>query len=203
MDVLAKIRRDLHLPAPEFARRAVRAVVSMAAAPIYLRRCDVVGPFARALGRPIVRNRGRIEIGAECGIGSEFAPVLLEAGPAGRLSFGQRCFLNFGSIFSAQDRVTVGDESRFGPYVIVSDSDGGGRVRPIEIGSRVWVATRAVVLPGVRIGDGSVIMAGSVVCGAIPPGVIAGGVPARVIRPIGEKKPRADDDRSWVHEALQ
>src|SRR5262249_16843342 len=57
--------------------------------------------------------------------------------------------------------------------------------RPVEIGADVWIAGRVTVLPGTTIGDGSVITAGSVVSGTIPAGVVAGGVPARVLRRTG------------------
>lgn len=59
---------------------------------------------------------------------------------------------------------------------------------PIVIEDRVWIGSNAVVLPGVRIGYGSVIGAGSVVSRDIPAMVVAVGVPCRVLRPI------ADDD---------
>jgi len=78
-----------------------------------------------------------------------------------------------------------------GPYAIVMDSDyhaardrGERPTAPISIEEDVWLAGRVSVLRGSRIGRGSVVTAGSVVSGEIPPGVIAGGVPARVIRRI-------------------
>lgn len=55
---------------------------------------------------------------------------------------------------------------------------------PIVIEDRVWLGANVVVLPGVRIGYGSVIGAGSVVSRDIPPMVVAVGVPCRVLRPI-------------------
>jgi galactoside O-acetyltransferase len=58
---------------------------------------------------------------------------------------------------------------------------------PIAIEDRVWIGSNAVVLPGVRIGYGSVIGAGSVVSRDIPPMVVAVGVPARVLRPITDQ----------------
>ena len=59
---------------------------------------------------------------------------------------------------------------------------------PIVLEDKVWIGSNAVVLPGVRIGYGSVVGAGSVVSHDIPPMVVAVGVPARVMRPI------TDDD---------
>ncbi len=53
---------------------------------------------------------------------------------------------------------------------------------PVEIGSNVLIGSNATILPGVRIGDGSVVGAGSLVNRDIPPGVLAAGVPAKVRR---------------------
>lgn len=62
-------------------------------------------------------------------------------------------------------------------------------IRPVHIGNNVWIATDAIICPGVTIGDNSVIGAGSVVTKNIPPNVLAYGVPCRVIREI------TDEDR--------
>lgn len=50
------------------------------------------------------------------------------------------------------------------------------------IGNDVWIGTRAIIMPGVRIGDGAVIAAGAVVTRDVPPYAVVGGVPARVIK---------------------
>jgi len=57
---------------------------------------------------------------------------------------------------------------------------------PVHIGSRVWIGAGAIILPGVTVGDDSVIGAGSVVTKDVPTGVVAVGVPCRVLREIGE-----------------
>jgi galactoside O-acetyltransferase len=58
--------------------------------------------------------------------------------------------------------------------------------RPVVIEDKVWIGANSVVLPGVRIGHGSVIGAGSVVTKDVPPMVVAVGVPCGVLRPITE-----------------
>lgn len=54
--------------------------------------------------------------------------------------------------------------------------------KPVRIGNDVWIGDRVIILPGVEIGDGCIIGAGSVVTHSIPPYSIAAGVPAKVIK---------------------
>ena len=56
--------------------------------------------------------------------------------------------------------------------------------KPITIADDVWIGGGAVLLPGITIGQGSVIAAGSVVTKDIPAGVVAGGNPCRIIKPV-------------------
>jgi acetyltransferase-like isoleucine patch superfamily enzyme len=56
--------------------------------------------------------------------------------------------------------------------------------RPVRIGQGAWVGARSVVLPGVSIGDGAVVAAGSMVTKDVPPNVLVGGVPASVRRSL-------------------
>jgi galactoside O-acetyltransferase len=65
--------------------------------------------------------------------------------------------------------------------------DYGRFSEPIVIEDKVWIGSNVVVLPGVRIGYGSVIGAGSVVSRSIPPMTVAVGTPCRVLRPITDE----------------
>ena len=57
---------------------------------------------------------------------------------------------------------------------------------PITSGDNVWLGSGVVVCPGITIGDDTVVGAGGVVTRDLPPGVVAAGVPARVLREISE-----------------
>lgn len=112
---------------------------------------------------------------------------------------GKRACLTIGTCCSIGDRTEIHccDGATIGSYVLISwdcniiennfhtTTDGSVKSSPITIGDRVWIGCRAIVLSGVTIGEGSVIGAGSVVTRDVPPGTLAAGNPARVIRQIG------------------
>ncbi|MFA6232940.1 MAG: acyltransferase [Bacteroidota bacterium] len=93
--------------------------------------------------------------------------------------------------------VRIGAGSLIGGFVTIIDGnhvfddkgkpirEQGGIQRPIEIGKNVWIGTNAVILQGVRIGDGAVIAANATVTHDVPPDAIVGGTPARIIRMRG------------------
>jgi maltose O-acetyltransferase len=61
---------------------------------------------------------------------------------------------------------------------------GAYRTAPISVGAGAWVGIRAVVLPGVTIGDGAVVAAGAVVTGDVEPNTVYAGIPAKRIREL-------------------
>lgn len=109
----------------------------------------------------------------------------------GRSSINEDVHLNgFGGI-NIGDNVMIGhrcslvsDEHVF-DRTDIPISEQGRAPRPIEIGDDVYLGCNVTVLPGTCIGKGAVIGAGSVVKGDIPPGMVAAGVPARLIRQRG------------------
>jgi galactoside O-acetyltransferase len=99
--------------------------------------------------------------------------------------------------------IRIGDGGLLGSEVTIYDSDfhelaigrrRGGRPQmgEVELEEDVFIGDRALILKGVRIGRGSVIGAGSVVCDPIPEGVVAAGNPARVIRELPAPSAVAD-----------
>jgi acetyltransferase-like isoleucine patch superfamily enzyme len=125
--------------------------------------------------------------------------------PDSRLELGRRvhifhaCFLNPSRPLSIGDDTCVGGRSSIFTHGSWQSVMRGYPVayEPISIGNEVWLAWHVFVIPGVVIGDGATIGAGSVVNRSIPAGVLAAGVPARVLRE-GDSWPRSiDDDRRW------
>ncbi len=164
-------------------------------AQLWLRGCDQVGARTRTFWRPNIENRGRIVIGARVRINSKWAPVELVSGPRGTIEIGDGVYINYGSMISAHSLVRIGANVMVGNYCIIADTEIPGigeprngpaiEPRPVEIGEGAWLAARVTLLPGVRIGAGSVIAAGSIVAGNVPPGAVAGGIPARILRTAG------------------
>ena len=113
------------------------------------------------------------------------------------ISIGENFYANHNLIILDPGKVEFGDNVFIGPncafYTPQHPLDSETRNKgleyafPIKIGNNVWLGGNVVVLPGVSIGDNSVIGAGSVVTKNIPPNVIAAGNPCKVIREITEK----------------
>ncbi len=164
----------------------------LASARLRLRRCDRVGARTRLRGRPYIVNEGHIEIGDRVTLHSHVVPIELHTVDGGRIEIGPGSFVNYGTIVTAYDSVRIGRECLIGHYVIVLDNSEHdvaqrgrpGRSRPVSVGDRVWLCDRAIVLPGVHIGEGAVIGAGAVVTKDVPAWTLAAGNPARVIRSI-------------------
>lgn len=166
-----------------------------------------VGRKVEVFGRVIVRRpTGRISIGNHCQFISSswrasaaavFSEVRLRTfSPASEIIFEDGSGMSGGSVTSRSMRIRIGRNTLIAPNCVIVDSDfhtlwppgdrgsysGDGADAPIDIGANVWIGMNCIVLKGVTIGDNSVIAAGSVVTGSIPGNVLAGGVPAKVIR---------------------
>jgi maltose O-acetyltransferase len=106
---------------------------------------------------------------------------------------GRKVYMNFDCVILDVAEVTIGDYCLFGPavhvYTATHPLDHELRRRqefakPVRIGADVWVGGGAIILPGVSIGERTVIGAGSVVTRDMPSDVLAAGNPCRVIRAL-------------------
>ncbi len=109
-----------------------------------------------------------------------------------QIHLGSNVFFNFNCVILDCARVDIGDGTQIGPYVqiytathpIDPTARAGGKefAAPISIGKNVWIGGNAVILPGIKIGDNSVIAAGAVVTRDVPPNCVFAGSPAKLIR---------------------
>jgi len=157
-----------------------------------LRDCDHVGRWTRVKGRLILRNRGHISIGNRVQIHTHYAKSILTTFPGGNLEIGDRTVLNYGSDISVTGSVKIGSDCLIGTHVIILDNDyhdvmnrsARPSPRSVTIADRAWIGNRSIIMPGVTIGAGAVVGAGSVVVDDVPPGTVALGNPARVVRTL-------------------
>lgn len=108
------------------------------------------------------------------------------------VTIGDATFVNYDCVLLDVAPIRIGARCQIAPRVQLLTAehpldpaprrDGWESARPIAIGDNVWLGGGAVVCPGVTIGDDSVIGAGAVVTRDVPAGVVAAGVPARVLR---------------------
>ena len=107
---------------------------------------------------------------------------------------GERFYANAGCVMLDVCRLEFGADCKLGPGVHVyaathplaaaERSTGAEYGKPVTVGENVWIGGRAVLTPGVSIGDDAVVGAGAVVTEDVPPGVVVQGNPASVVREL-------------------
>lgn len=115
------------------------------------------------------------------------------------IHLGRNVEINMNCVFLDCNRITIGDYSGIGPgvhiYTVFHPTEPAERLSensplwrsqtaPVVIGRNVWIGGRSVILPGVTIGDGTTVGAGSVVTRSLPEGVVAAGNPCRILRKL-------------------
>lgn len=133
------------------------------------------------------------EIGNECYI----EPPLHSNWGGKNCHFGDCVYANFNLTLVDDTHIYIGSNTMIGPNVTIATA--GHPIlpelreqayqfnAPVHIGKNCWLGAGVIVLPGITIGNNSVIGAGSVVTKDIPKNVIAVGNPCRILREIGEK----------------
>ncbi len=150
----------------------------------------------------LITGNGSIALYA-CSLGYYPSPLFLSAyihlearSSTARIIIEDGVFINNGAAVIAEgSTIRIGRNTLIGTECAIYDSDfhdihpdkrtkGTHQCLPVTIGDNVFIGSHVKILKGVSIGENSVISAGSVVTNNIPANVIAGGVPARVIKPI-------------------
>ncbi|MGA9162569.1 MAG: sugar O-acetyltransferase [Actinomycetota bacterium] len=134
-----------------------------------------------------------LELLGQFGEGSEIKPPL-RCDYGFRIRVGARTFVNYGLVALDVASIAIGDDVQIGPNVQLLtpthpiDPDTRRAkweaAEPIAIGGNAWLGGGVIVLPGVTIGENTVVGAGSIVTKDLPPNVVAAGNPARVVRSL-------------------
>lgn len=137
------------------------------------------------------------EMFAELGEGCYIEPPLHANWGGAHVHFGSNVFANFALTLVDDTHIYVGDCTMFGPNVTIATAAHPvlPELRekayqynlPVHIGRNCWLGAGVIVLPGVSIGDNTVVGAGSVVTRDLPANVVAVGSPCRVLREIDER----------------
>lgn len=134
---------------------------------------------------------------AEIGEGSFIEPPFYANWGGCFLHIGHHVYINHNLSLVDDTHIFIGDCTKLGPNVMICTAGhpilpelrGASPYQfnaPVRIGLNCWIGAGVCILPGITIGDHSVIGAGSVVTRDIPPRVVAAGNPCRILRPISE-----------------
>jgi acetyltransferase-like isoleucine patch superfamily enzyme len=144
-------------------------------------------------GCPEVHGTGQISFGKNLCL---YRELYLETQEQGQISIGDEVVLSRGVHLVSFTSIRIGTGTMIGEYTSLRDANhrvvtnglnrhAGHTSAPIVIGTNVWIGRGVTVLAGVTIGDNAVIGANAVVTKDIPPNLLAVGIPARPIKPVG------------------
>jgi acetyltransferase-like isoleucine patch superfamily enzyme len=119
-----------------------------------------------------------------------FPPFYTDFGK--NITIGKNVFFNTGCSFQDRGGISIGNGSMLGMNVTIATLNHGLSLKtrnitypsPVKIGENVWIGSNATILPGVTIGDNSVVAAGAVVTKDVPKNTVVAGVPAKLVKEI-------------------
>ncbi|MFQ6581345.1 acyltransferase [Priestia megaterium] len=134
---------------------------------------NIVSPFTQIE----IGKNSRLDIGKEMRVRSGSK---IRVRKNAIIKIGNKTSLNYNCIITAHEKICIGDNVQIGPNVLIYDHDHDYRkanglknldykTSPVEIGNDTWIGANVVILRGTKIGEGSVIAAGTIVKGNIPP----------------------------------
>jgi acetyltransferase-like isoleucine patch superfamily enzyme len=152
--------------------------------------------FPRLEGKCKIKNIGKIKIGENFSVNGSQIPVYLTTeNKTAELIIGNNVFINYGVDIGCTTRVFIGNNVKIGPLTNIIDknyhqldSTTYDIPKPIIIRDNVWIGRGCIILPGVEIGQNSVIAAGSIVTKSIEKDSLVGGSPAKIIKKLNINK---------------
>ena len=159
-----------------------------------------LGPGCEFNGLPRFRRHpgSRITIGAGCKFNSSPVSNLMGVNrpcivstltEGAQIDIGPNCGFS-GTVIGCASKIVLGENVRCGANTLITDTDWhtddprSGPDAPVTIGKGVWLGVNVTVLKGVNIGENTLVAAGSLVTRSLPANVVAGGMPAKVLKEI-------------------
>ena len=152
------------------------------------------------LTRPTEMTRRREllqQMFAEVGEGTYIEPPLHANWAGKHVHLGRDVYFNFNVTLVDDTDIYIGNNTMIGPNTVIATAghpvcpeirEKGGQFNiPVRIGKNCWLGAGVIVLPGITIGDNTVVGAGSIVTHDLPANVVAAGNPCRILREIGER----------------
>ena len=168
--------------------------------PLFRARCERVGRNLRMEKLPYIAGHGKIIVGDNVYLSGKsgfFVGGKNYSQP--ELIIGNNTFIGHNCSIHVTQKVTIGNNCLLANGVMVFDNDGHPvdyqkrrdnlpvdkkDIEPVIVEDDVWIGTKSIILKGVRIGARSIIGAGAVVVQDVPPGSVAAGNPAKVIKEL-------------------
>lgn len=199
-----KIDHNLDGGLAHFVEKGLRFARSELRSRIVLRGATHVGVGVRIVGTSPRLNDlgGTVIVGDDVIFDAPITPIYFDVKPNALLSIGESSYVNDGVWFGCTERITVGDRALIGPGARFFDNPYHGLYerrarptsRPITIADDVWIASDAIILPGVTIGRGAIVGAHAVVVTDVAAFTVVAGNPARMVHALDPK--RFDEPRS-------
>jgi maltose O-acetyltransferase len=131
-------------------------------------------------------------VGSRVRIYAQHARSIFTTFAGGSLTIGDGTVINYGVDIAATGLISIGANCMIGTHVSILDNDfheltnrdSMPQPRPVVVKDGAWIGNRAIIMPGVTIGEGAAVGAGSVVITDVPPHTLAVGNPARIVREL-------------------
>jgi acetyltransferase-like isoleucine patch superfamily enzyme len=173
--------------------------------PLFVSRCESIGRRVELVALPVVTGHTLLYIGDDVRFGGGFTVRSGRFCDHPTLRIGDRTFLGHGVTITCNREIVIEDDVLVAEQCKISDYDGhvismerrltnalpsAEEIRPVRICRGAWIGTGSFILKGVTVGEGAIVGAHSVVTHDVPPGTVAVGSPARIVKQINPPEPQ-------------